>query len=111
MFSGRGQPSCEQLIDRYRIACRPVRDVLVDYLRERQPSVDFSSLQRLAYLLGKLFWADLEAHHPGIDSLKLPREVAAAWKQRVMTRTRTTTAPDRRAGPADRGRGWTGAAC
>ena len=93
MFSGRGQPTCEQLIDRYRIACRPVRDVLVDYLRERQPSVDFSSLQRLAYLLGKLFWADLEAHHPGIDSLKLPRDVAAAWKQRVMTRTRTTTSP------------------
>jgi Phage integrase family len=91
MFSGRGQPSCEQLIDRYRIACRPVRDVLVDYLRERQPSVDFSSLQRFAYLLGKLFWADLEAHHPGIDSLKLSRDVAAAWKQRVMTRTRTTT--------------------
>ena len=93
MFSGRGQPSCEQLIDRYRIACRPVRDVLVDYLRERQPSVDFSTLQRFAYLLGKLFWADLEAHHPGIDSLKLPREVAAAWKQRVMTRTRTATSP------------------
>ena len=71
MFSGRGQPSCEALIDRYRIACRPVRDVLVDYLRERQPSMDFSSLQRHAYLLGKLFWADLEAHHPGIDSLQL----------------------------------------
>jgi hypothetical protein len=93
MFSGRGQPTCEQLIDRYKIACRPVRDVLVDYLRERQPSVDFSSLQRFAYLLGKLFWADLEAHHPGIGSLKLPRDVAAAWKQRVMTRTRTTTSP------------------
>ncbi|MDQ3764105.1 MAG: hypothetical protein M3460_21680 [Actinomycetota bacterium] len=81
------------MIDRYRIACRPVRDVLIDYLRERQASVDFSSLQRFAYLLGKLFWADLEAHHPGIDSLKLPRDVAAAWKQRVMTRTRTTTTP------------------
>ena len=94
MFSGRGQPGCEQLIDRYRIACRPVRDVLVDYLRERQPSVDFSTLQHLAYLLGKLFWVDLEAHHPGIDSLKLPREIAASWKQRVMTRTRTTTGPD-----------------
>ncbi len=94
VFSGRGQPSCAQLIDRYRLACRPVRDVLVDYLAERQPSVDFSSLQRFAYLLGKLFWADLEAHHPGIDSLKLPREVAAAWKQRVMMRTRagSTTA-------------------
>jgi len=96
MFSGRGQPSCEALIDRYRIACRPVRDVLVDYLRERQPSMDFSSLQRHAYLLGKLFWADLEAHHPGIDSLLLSRDVAAAWKQRVMFRTRTTTTPDRK---------------
>ncbi len=93
MFSGRGQPTCEQLIDRYKIACGPVRDVLVDYLRERQPSVDFSSLQRFAYLLGKLFWADLEAHHPGIDSLQLSRDVAAAWKQRVMTRTRATTSP------------------
>ena len=94
VFSGRGQPSCEQLIDRYRIQCGPMRDVLVDYLRERQPSVDFSSLQRDAYLLGKLFWADLEAHHPGIDSMKLPRDVAAAWKQRVMTKTRTTAAAD-----------------
>jgi hypothetical protein len=97
VFAGRGRPSCEQLIDRYGIRCRPVRDLLVDYLREREPSVDFSSLQRFAYLLGKLFWADLEAHHPGIDSLKLPREVAAAWKQRVMTRTKTTTST---AGPS-----------
>ena len=92
VFAGRGQPACEQLIDRYAIACQPVRDVLVDYLRERQAAVDFSSLQRFAYLLGKLFWAGIEAHHPGIDSLKLPRDVAAAWKQRVMTKTRTAAA-------------------
>ena len=92
MFSGGGQPNCEQLIDRYQIACRPVRQVLVDYLRERQPSLDFSSLQHLAYLLGKLFWADLEAHQPGIDSLNWP-EVAAAWKQRVLTRARMATSP------------------
>ena len=104
MFSGRGQPSCEQLIDRYRIACRPVRDVLVDYLRERQPAVDFSTLQRLAYLLGKLFWADLEAHHPGIDSLQLPRDVAAAWKQQVLTRTKTTTDNSQVTGPRLDGR-------
>src|SRR5258705_3314188 len=58
--------------------------------------MDFSSLQRHAYLLGKLFWSDLEAHHPGIDSLQLSRDVAAAWKQRVMFRTRTTTTPDRK---------------
>ena len=89
VFTGHGQPTCAQLIDRYHIACRPVRDVLVDYLTERKLVNDFSSLQRLAYLLGKLFWADLEAHHPGIDTFKLPRDVATGWKQRVMIRTRT----------------------
>lgn len=94
MFSGSGQPTCGQLIDRYKIECQPVRDVLVDYLRERQMAMDFSSLQRTAYLSGKLFWADLEAHQPGIDSLKLSREVAASWKKRVMTRSRTSTAPN-----------------
>jgi len=104
MFFGRGQPSCEQLIDRYRIACRPVRDVLVDYLRERQPAVDFSTLQHLAYLLGKLFWADLEAHHPGIDSLQLPRDVAAAWKQRVLTRPKTIKGQGQVSGPRLDGR-------
>ena len=104
MFFGRGQPSCEQLIDRYRIACRQVRDVLVDYLRERQPAVDFSSLQNLAYLLGKLFWADLEAHHPGIDSLQLPRDVAAAWKQRVLTRSKATKGGGQVTGPRLNGR-------
>ena len=94
VLAGRGKPTCEQLIDRYGIACQPVRDVLVDYLRERQPAVDFSSLQRLAYLLGKLFWADLETHQPGISSLRLPRDAASAWKQRVMTRTKTTATAD-----------------
>jgi hypothetical protein len=96
VFSGRGQPAAAQLIGRYGIQCRPVRDLLVDYLAERQPSLDFSSLNNLAYHLGKLFWRDLETHHPGISSLKLPRDVAAAWKQRVMTRTTTTLTPQGR---------------
>lgn len=60
MFSGNGQPTCEQLSDRYNIKCQPVRDVIVDYLRERQIAMDFSSLQRTAYLVGKLFWGSLQ---------------------------------------------------
>jgi hypothetical protein len=81
VFAGRGQPTCEQPIDRCAIACQPVRDVLVDYLRERQAAEDFSSLQRFGYLLGKLFWVDTGAHHPCLDSLKLPCDFAAAWKR------------------------------
>ncbi len=32
-----------------------------------------------------MFWRDLELHRPGIDSLRLPPDVAAEWKQRVLT--------------------------
>ena len=48
----RGQRSAGELIDRYHLACRPVRDLLVDYLRERQPALDYSSLESLASLAG-----------------------------------------------------------
>ena len=41
----------------------------------------------MAFTLGRLFWRDLELHHPGICSLNLAPEVAAAWKQRVLVRT------------------------
>jgi hypothetical protein len=83
----QGQLSCEQLIDRYGIECGPVRDLLVDYLRERQPVVDYPTLHKLSYVLGRLFWRDLELHEPGIASLHLPAEAAAAWKQRITTKT------------------------
>jgi Phage integrase family len=83
----QGQLSCEQLIDRYGLQCRPVRDLLVGYLRERQPAVDYPTLHKLSYVLGRLFWRDLELHHPGIASLHLPAEVAAGWKQRITTKT------------------------
>lgn len=78
-------------MDRYDITCRPVRDLLVDYLRERQPAMDYSSFNQLAFLLAGRFWADLERHHPGIDSLHLPAEVADAWKQRQRFKTITIT--------------------
>jgi len=87
-----GQLTPAGLIDRYSLACRPVRDLLVDYLRERQPVLDYTTLKALAYHLGKRFWQDLEHHHPGIDSLNLPREVTGAWKQRQRVMAKTITA-------------------
>jgi hypothetical protein len=90
----QGQLSCEQLIDRYGIECRPIRDLLVDYLRERQPAVDYATLHKFSGTLGRLFWRDLELHHPGIASLHLPAEVAAAWKQRITTKTTRSRSAD-----------------
>jgi len=92
-FDARGQLTAAQLIGRCAIECQPVRDLLAEYLRERQPAVGYSTLDNLALSLGKLFWRDLGLHHPGISSLRLPPEVAAGWKQRIAiktTRTRTS---------------------
>lgn len=81
-----GQAPVEQLVDRYHLTCRPVRDLLVHYLAERAPAVDYTSLDNLAFWLASLFWADLERHHPGINSLRLEPDVARAWKQRLAIR-------------------------
>ena len=90
-FRTAGQLTPGELVDRYQLHCRPVRDLLVDYLRERQPAIDYTSLKNLAYYLAQRFWADLEQHHPGIDSLRLTQDIAAAWKQRQRTKPRMIT--------------------
>jgi hypothetical protein len=89
-----GQKTPDELIDRYRLTCRPIRDLLVDYLQERQPGLDYNSLRALAYYLGNRFWKDLELHHPDLDSLHLPVEVAAAWRQRLLTQPKTVMTKD-----------------
>ena len=63
-FRTAGQLTPAELVDRYVLQCRPVRDLLVDYLAERQPALDYTSLKGLAYYLAQRFWADLEQHHP-----------------------------------------------
>lgn len=81
-----GQRSVEELVDRYPIACQAVRAVIIEYLKERQPSMDYGSLRNQSYVLARCFWSDIEAHHPGIDSLRINPEVAREWKQRLRTR-------------------------
>lgn len=78
-----GRRSVEQIVDAYGIECRAVRDLLVEYLTERSPELDHTSLRSVARSLCRLFWRDLEIHHPGIDSLRLAPEAAQAWKERL----------------------------
>ena len=92
-FKTPGQLGVEQLVDRYPIACQPVRALIIDYLRERQPAVDHATLRSLSRALAGLFWRDLEVHHPGIGSLRLEPGVATAWKQRVTVKTVRATGP------------------
>lgn len=81
--AGRLDPAT--LVDRYSLKCRPVRDLIVAYLEERQAAMDFSSVNQLATKLACNFWGDLERHHPGIDSLHLTPDMTRAWKERLQT--------------------------
>jgi hypothetical protein len=83
MFATRGQLTAEELIGQYGIECVPVRDLLVSYLSERHLASDYSTLRTIAHVLGKLFWRDLELHHPGISSLRLSPAEIAGWKDRI----------------------------
>ncbi|MGW6389829.1 tyrosine-type recombinase/integrase [Streptomyces sp. NPDC055103] len=81
----KGQLTVPEMVDYYKISCRPVRDLLVDYLTVRSADLDYSSLRRVTQNLCQLFWKDLEDHHPGINTLKLDQQMITAWKERLRT--------------------------
>lgn len=81
----RGQLSVPELVDRYPIVDKGIRDVLVHYLVERSTVLDYSTLSSQVQLLADLFWCDLERHHPGINSLRLPDQAVQEWKSRLRT--------------------------
>ena len=85
-----GPTGIEEIVDRQNLDCRPVRDVFVDYLKHRAPALDYVSLRGICYHLVTLFWADLEAHNPGINSLQLSPEASAGWKRRIQARMSPT---------------------
>jgi integrase len=90
----QGQLTVEELVGRYQLQCTPVRDLLVDYLKERQPALDYASLETISASLAGLFWARIEALSPGIATLQLPPDVARAWKEDLQVIRRSVTGPD-----------------
>ncbi|WP_199838753.1 hypothetical protein [Streptomyces sp. TN58] len=92
-FCHQGQRSTADLVDRYRLRCREVRDVLIRYLDERRPSLDYPSFVCLVGHLVGSFWSDIEEHHPDVSGLHLSEEVAAAWKDRIKYVTKRRSTP------------------
>ncbi|MEU7225120.1 site-specific integrase [Streptomyces chrestomyceticus] len=89
-----GQVSVEQLVDRYHPQSRPIRDLLVEYLKERQPTMDYTSLEGLSRTLVKHFWTQIERIQPGMDTLRLSPEAVTAWKQVSRTKVERRRLPD-----------------
>jgi hypothetical protein len=65
----RRQLSIEELVGRYRLACAPLSDLIMDYLRVRQPALDYANLHAMFRALAGLFWAEIETLAPGIDTI------------------------------------------
>lgn len=65
------RPTAE-LVDAYGVRSYAVREVLIRYLDERRPAVDYGSFLGLVGKLVGLFWCDLERHNLGIDSCGCP---------------------------------------
>lgn len=86
-FLRLGQRPTAELVDGYNIQCRPVRDVLVRYLDERRPSMDYGSFTDLVGTLVGTFWRGIERNYPGIDTFNLPEHVAEGWRDRIRTVT------------------------
>jgi integrase len=82
----QGRPSVEQLVAIYKIQDADIREMFVQYLSMRDPEIDFASLRLLAYELLRNFWADIQEHSPGKNSLRLSAEEARGWKQRHYAR-------------------------
>jgi integrase len=82
-----GRKSVTELVDRYDLASRPVRNLLIAYLTERSVNIDYSSLRGVVTHLCLRFWKQVEGLAPGIDTIDLPDDVAAAWKEAVRWRT------------------------
>ncbi|HRZ58120.1 MAG TPA: site-specific integrase [Candidatus Paceibacterota bacterium] len=85
-WSARGntrQHSTATLVDRYGIPASGVRNLLVDYLEEIKPGMDYSSLEGLAYRLIRLFWWEILQINPDQANLALSAEVVTAWRERL----------------------------
>ncbi|MDN5919902.1 MAG: site-specific integrase, partial [Pseudonocardia sp.] len=84
----RGPRPVPELVAAHGIVSPAVTEAIVRYFTERAPSLDYNSLYNGISTIAGTFWADLERHHPGIDSLALPEQVATGWKQRLQHSSR-----------------------
>ncbi|RZU46596.1 phage integrase family protein [Krasilnikovia cinnamomea] len=85
--SSSRQYTAHALIGRYDLPPHPVVDLLTDYLTEIRPRLDYGTWTHVARSLGVVFWRTILEINPGQQDLRLTAEVAAQWRERLMTTT------------------------
>ena len=74
------------LVDRFGVQAPAVRRLLIAYLAEMAVTQDYGSLDGTSRNLVKLFWKPIEDANPGIDTISITKEQAAAWKEWLRTK-------------------------
>lgn len=82
----KAQRTPTELVDRYNIKSATVRALLIDYITEMATTQDYGSLVGSSTNLIGLFWKPIEDANPGIDTIRLTREQASAWKTWLQTK-------------------------
>jgi hypothetical protein len=77
------QHSAAGLVDRYGLPDSEVRALLVEYLTEVRPGLDYASWENIAHTLGWVFWRTIVDINPQQADLRLSPDVAAVWRERV----------------------------
>jgi Phage integrase family len=80
-----GRRTVQELVDRYDIRHQGVRQLLLDYLRRREPEMDYSTLDQLSRSLAGLFWAKIEALAPGQPDLRIGADLYRRWREALGT--------------------------
>jgi integrase len=97
VWSAKGnsrQHSTEGLVDRYDVPAGPVRDLIVDYLNEIRPGLDYSTLVQVTHHLARLFWWTVLQVNPHQQDLHLDRATVTAWRERLAVTTQGRTRGD-----------------
>lgn len=81
------QHSVATLVDRYGIGAGGVRDLLVDYITEIKPSMDYGTLEGWVYRLVRLFWWEVLQINPHQTDLRLDTATTTAWRERLAVTT------------------------
>ena len=76
------RPTPAQIVDSYGITSARMREMFSRYLQNRAAALDYSSLRSLAYELLRNFWADIQTHHEGLESLNIGFDDGRAWLAR-----------------------------
>lgn len=83
------------LVARYGLPNGGIRDLLVDYLQEVRPGMDYGSWESLAYRLCCVFWRIVLEINPAQADLHLTPETAATWKTHMAITPAGTSRQDR----------------